>query len=471
MTVALGACLLNDKGVLESTITYMIADEDSTIRAFSSHVSSIIEEAITHGVGRGRETYNCMIGWSQCPDHPQIEEVMSTADAGLLLALLWGDREQFFRVMSTTISPGLCGLVYVLWRYVIYKRQCRELSGPEAKRLKVQYTDILWRSHLSTTLDQHKAYYLLHSLNSQGLKLWEENPKYINLEDSKLIVRLIGHQMLRLTGVIAPENFPNALSYAYHHSIRFVGCEDVLLDLFGGTFKQLWDLMEDLQDNKETIIGIICEVFDWLSKILICFATRCFDHSNLYNIVYLLSTELIHILDLIAKIMFFPDPKMAGMSPDALSHNRKFLIASSRLCICLSKTVSRDSLLEWFWPYYLDWQRYYRHLEFNRYLAAESPDLRNYYVQCIQAWMTIWESLGRRPETGMDCCMYLRCADPCIPRGTGFTCERCTDNLYCGSRCQASDWVSNETSKEICSHHTASFFAEWEGMRGYGFKS
>ncbi|CAE6474648.1 unnamed protein product [Rhizoctonia solani] len=286
MAVALGACLLNDKGVLGSAITCMIADEEeSMIRTFSGHVSSITEEAIAHGGERGMEAYNCMVGWSQCQDHPRIEEVMSTADAGLLLALLWGGLELFFQVLSATVTPGLCGIMYVLWRYVIHKRQCRELSGPEAKRLKVHYTDILWRSHLGTVLDQHKAFYLLHSLNSQGLKLWEENPKYINLEDSKLIIRLIGNQMLRHTGAIAPENFSNALSYAYHHSIRFVGCEDLLPELFGGAFKQLWILIEELQDNKDMIIDIVCEVFGWLSKILICFATRCFDDSNLYNIV------------------------------------------------------------------------------------------------------------------------------------------------------------------------------------------
>ncbi|CAE6472342.1 unnamed protein product [Rhizoctonia solani] len=267
MVLALGACLLNDQGQLESVMTDMATDQKKLLaHMFSSRVAILIEDAVNHGGGRGRETYNCILGWSQCQDHPKIEEIISTTDTGLLLALLWGDREQFLQVIPSTLSPGPCGVMYTLWRYIVYQRHRQEISESEVKKLTLHYTDLLWRAQFSATLNQRNAFCLLHSWNHHGFKLWDNTPKCINTEDSRMVVKVLGRQMLDLGTSIALANISTALNYIYHHLTSIIDCEDEIPALIVGVIRQMWFYFLQCKSSEEevAIVVVISEAFDWL---------------------------------------------------------------------------------------------------------------------------------------------------------------------------------------------------------------
>ncbi|CAE6484449.1 unnamed protein product, partial [Rhizoctonia solani] len=456
LALALGTCVLNDQGALESAVANMVADKDNSLmQTFSIHVSAIIEAATSHS-GKGGETFNCIIGWSHCEDHSNMEELISTTDARLLLFLLWCDRERFLQTMAATVSPGLCGVMYVLWRCIIYQRYRQELSAADAKRLMVHYTDILWRSYLSAVANQDEAFHLLHSLNVQGFKSWEDDPKCINPEDSKFIVHIFGHQLLERIGGIVPVDIPKALNFVYLHSIHFTGCEYELPTLFMGVFKRLWGLVLNSGDRPSAAtLDIICEAFDWCSKILVSFAARCFGHDDMFVLICRLSdTRISFLLDFIAKVMLLPDPATIETSPDKRSPHERFLIDSGHLCHNLSQIVSKENLLQCFSPYFFEWARYFRHLQFLQWLTTSyGPAPSEYYERCREIWLRIWKSLAKLPEPGLMSCWY----------------PRCMENTYCSPRCQALDWNSAAADGEGCPHTQKSFFAEYEGAKGYGF--
>ncbi|KAG8729579.1 hypothetical protein FRC11_008432 [Ceratobasidium sp. 423] len=388
MTISIGIGLLQNSIGAEYTLANMVLDPNTPlIHTLSRHVAQLTEGAISHGGGQGRETYNCGIGWSRCSDHPkQQPEVVSRAAIGSLLETLWEDRESFLKAMGSTISPELSGVIYVLWRYVIYER-----------------------AYLVATPDQGKVFMLLSSLNYENSKIWNSSPKHNQLGDSKQIIRAFATQIMRPKSPLPLGHFPNALNFIHRHSLP--GCEEEAPLLIGAIISQIWDQFLAYDGTKERgkLVDVISNVFNWfryvifaagghskklrspISGMLEPFATSRSNQPLMLRIIdTVIQSEL---LSLIGRIMLSLVPTVDPRPTRDVVRNGTFFKSSEDLFKNLSQIVPTHALVKLSEPYMHEWWRFYQHLGFLEELAVGSARAL-FYDFCIRIWTRLRESLG-----------------------------------------------------------------------------
>ncbi|CAE6450807.1 unnamed protein product [Rhizoctonia solani] len=368
MTISIGIGLLQNSIGAEYAIANMVLDPNTPpIHTLSRHVAQITEGAISHGGGQGKETYNCGIGWSRCSDHPKRQpEVVSRAAVGSLLEILWEDRESFLKAMGSTVSPELSGVIYVLWRYVIYERYLQE--SPKSKRSIIHFIEIFWRAYLVATPDQGKVFMLLSSLNYENSKIWNSSPKHNQLEDSKQIIRAFTTQIMRPKSPLPLGHFPNALNFIHRHSLP--GCEEEAPLLISAVISQMWDhfLAYDGTNERGKLVDIISNVFNWFSGMLEPFTTS---RSNQPLMLRIIDTVIENeLFSLIGRIMLSLVPIVDPRPTRDVVRNGTFFKASEDLFKNLSRIVPTHALIKLSEPYMHEWWRFYQHLRFLEELAA-----------------------------------------------------------------------------------------------------
>jgi hypothetical protein len=85
----------------------------------SKHVSRVIQGLIENESDRN---YDWILGWSKSPGHSQQPVLVSRPEALSLLNMLWEDRKMFLRAFTSTYSPGLSAVIFLLWRYLVLER-------------------------------------------------------------------------------------------------------------------------------------------------------------------------------------------------------------------------------------------------------------------------------------------------------------------------------------------------------------
>jgi hypothetical protein len=121
--IALGVCLLKRSDNLDATTTKMITDSNAKVLVeLSGRVSRVIQDVMEETIGGDLGDCDWILGWFKSPHHPQQIPLASRSDASLLLSLLWEDRTLFLKTFMSTYSPGLSGVIFLLWRYLSYER-------------------------------------------------------------------------------------------------------------------------------------------------------------------------------------------------------------------------------------------------------------------------------------------------------------------------------------------------------------
>lgn len=116
LTISLSACLLERSYCLDDTADYMLSEPNkSVLQILSERVSKVVQREIISAAGGRHCDY--ILGWVRLKDHSPREALVSRPDASMLLDLLWTDRKYFLKALTLTYSPGLSGVMFLLWRY------------------------------------------------------------------------------------------------------------------------------------------------------------------------------------------------------------------------------------------------------------------------------------------------------------------------------------------------------------------
>ncbi|CEL62854.1 hypothetical protein RSOLAG1IB_10530 [Rhizoctonia solani AG-1 IB] len=141
---------------------------------FSSHVA----QAVRAKVHAAQQSLDCdsILGWGSSVYRP----LVSREQVKGLIEMLWADRANLLRVLSSTYNPAISGLSFLIWRYIyIYGFRDgseRRLDMPLVKRIM----EIHFRCALITTSDQgepmlaiaEELYKLLHITPGEVDKLF-----------------------------------------------------------------------------------------------------------------------------------------------------------------------------------------------------------------------------------------------------------------------------------------------------------
>ncbi|KDN43036.1 hypothetical protein RSAG8_06359, partial [Rhizoctonia solani AG-8 WAC10335] len=112
---------------LELAIQNMIrSPEIETPLAFSSHVARVVQVQSQ----RAAQGLDCdsIIGWGASDGQP----LVSLEQAKALVEILWDDRANMLKALTSTYTPALSGLLFLLWRY-IYLDAWKEILESFAK--------------------------------------------------------------------------------------------------------------------------------------------------------------------------------------------------------------------------------------------------------------------------------------------------------------------------------------------------
>ncbi|KAH7325415.1 hypothetical protein B0J17DRAFT_224527 [Rhizoctonia solani] len=112
---------------------------------FFAHVASSLYEVIME-VGPEHQC-DWIFGWG---DHARDDQIISQDQTKSLIDMLWEDRVDFMRAMSSTFTPGLAALSFLNWRYT---RLNHKSSRPNHDLLK-RTSEIHWHCALITGSSQ-----------------------------------------------------------------------------------------------------------------------------------------------------------------------------------------------------------------------------------------------------------------------------------------------------------------------------
>ncbi|CAE6536398.1 unnamed protein product [Rhizoctonia solani] len=447
MIIALSTCLLkNSTPPKLDAFTRYLSEEMADLplmEMLSSYVAMTVESAVDHASAHRTETFNCILGWSRCTEHPRREEIVSLVDAGTLLAILWDDREMFLKAMANTVSPGLSPVVYLLWRSVIYERYLQEASVPQSEMLMVPFVEVFWRSYLTISSDQRRPFQLLSAVNYRYSQIWDDSPKHNHLDDSIQIMRAFANQIWQRDSIFSSPDINDALNFIYHHSVP--GYEVEIPRVLRATIHQLWKnfLLASHQDPEEqvAVMNNICSTFMRIGEMLKPISQNPEKPRAAKQILEMVAES--RLLDLVGRMLLTMEPSVSQLFPghagvDESTRNGSLFHASDVMFNIIAHLGPKVVVVDCFKLNEPDWWKFLVHLQFLKRMEIGPPLSFAFYGLAIEVWKSIWESLGYSSSSrGMMVCTYARCAKPSIRIGAEYACGRCDQKVYCSARCQA----------------------------------
>ncbi|CAE7232491.1 unnamed protein product [Rhizoctonia solani] len=151
---------------------------------FSHHVSQVVEKEF--GAAAQRLECDSILGWGSSDDPP----VASREQVKVLVEMLWDDRANLLKLLTSTYTPGLSGLSFLLWRYIYLDafHNGSHDAKPDIPLIK-RITEIHFRCMLVATSEQSspmlgiadELYDLLGRTPGEGEKIFPRS------EDSQMI--------------------------------------------------------------------------------------------------------------------------------------------------------------------------------------------------------------------------------------------------------------------------------------------
>ncbi|EUC55775.1 hypothetical protein RSOL_134940 [Rhizoctonia solani AG-3 Rhs1AP] len=385
LTISLSVHLLEVGECLPYTIARMLDHLGiETLVTLSQCIARLMKGLIGHGAGPGRETYNCLFGWSTCPKHPTKDIVVTQLDARTLSGILYEDRHAFLKAMASTFSPGLSAVIYLIWRDVCYTRSFNE---PCSTKLVIPFFEIYWRYLLVATDDQYDT---LYGIQTWDLEFWrglKPGSLAADLEESRDLMQTFINRLTQ-TAPHLYEPFPlEAITAAlYFLSIHAqTGCESLLPRVLAVTIERIWDALERKEESNATSVDIIMGSFDFFGDLLepLIPENSLAKEASMMRVI----NELVkgNLLDLIGRGIFLLNPVSfdctAQVAGEEQTRNLNFLRASQSFCALLPKLAPRAVVDNGFENLDSVWWRVHRQLQFLEILqpAAKGPTPQSQY--------------------------------------------------------------------------------------------
>ncbi|KAL5639432.1 hypothetical protein ACGC1H_006815 [Rhizoctonia solani] len=428
------------------TVANMESDTDTELMLIlSGHVSRVLKDEIKST--NGTQACSWVLGWARVPGRRQLQlfPLILVSDIRSILNILWEDQELFLKTFMITHSPGLSGVMFVLWRYLYSSSRFRD--EPPSRLLAAPFCELLWRYMLVATTDQLlPLVYINNDLQlTNKAEIWHKSPKFVNPDDLRIILQAyIG----RMSPVDPRSHAPldiSAIPVLLHFIVNVMqdGAEIFLPPLVGLTLDRVWDALHDVNaDTQETVshVGLIMSMFQKLVRPL-----NHTYHAGTVAIRELVKTLAERILpDVIAYAMFLLEPFLIKPSP-AYVRCMDFLENVTILFFQLDDIAPRDLMELHFMPYCFDWIKVDRHLVVLEQLLSHSVSPHaGYYQACRRVWYQILHCLAIEPRIkelsdARHACSYPRCAIP-TPWNIGWLgYDPLSDRIYCSVRCQVKD--------------------------------
>ncbi|CAE6422316.1 unnamed protein product [Rhizoctonia solani] len=453
LTIAIGVCILARSYELTPIVEEMIGDEEADmLQILSSQVSRVVKEEIEDVYG---DDVACdwLLGWAKAPDRPQQPPLVSRADISTLLNILAGDCKAFMKAWSSTLSPRLSGVMFLLWRYVYNK--CLAKTSPQPEVLLVPFCELLWRCMIMATTDEvDPLMYMFNTAQSAGADLWEKHcgtpAGRFDAEDSRIILNGFIMRM-------APTNLErySRLGFAEMTAfLRFIkrrvepGCEDLFPQVFNMVLDRTWEAFDTRELDDGMLIDAAGRTLVYLGNCM-----QILGNPFPYNptVAMQITTifaekrvfELVGRAVLMMKYTVFPP----GGSDLEAGRNGWFRVFSELLFEQVEELVPQSALEKAFSYYIPEWLKINRHLITLRFRVETDPrPIWDHYEVREISWRDMAKCLGLEPrikatlESGRSC-SYTRCPAPDDLGGGELACELCFGPAYCSAQCQVRDWV------------------------------
>ncbi|CAE6538101.1 unnamed protein product [Rhizoctonia solani] len=463
IALAVGVCVLARRYELAETISEMIADQDTVLLdIFSRRVSGVIAEETEEAYGHD-PACDWILGWVKAPDRPQQPPLASRADIMNLLTILEGDREAFLIAITSTITPGLSGVMFMLWRHVHAK--CISKSHPRPEILVVPFSELLWRCMLAATTDEvTPLMYMFNDMEAVS-EHWDKHSKRYDGEDSIVILNTY-------TMRLAPTNlrrYSRLTSVEMTSLLRFIkwtvnpGCEDLFPEVFSMTLDRMWEAVEGKEVDDGYLVDAVGRTLVYLGDFL-----QLLEHMYPLSgpIVQEITMLLIkkRSLDLVGQTMLLMKPTRAPPAQDTdTGRNTVFLGFVEMLYERIEQLLPAHVLAREFGIYVAEWLNLHRHFISLRYRTENETRTKwDHFRMCGASWRHMAKTLGLEPkikaalESGKRC-NYSRCPAPDDLGGGELTCPLCSEPTYCSAQCQARDWALDlglGSHKQLCKRST-----------------
>lgn len=107
--------------------------EIPALQIFTEHVAGVVQDEMDSASGRAHCDW--VLGWGPLKNHGILEPLVPRSVTSMLFDLLWEDRKFFLQALVSTFSPGLTGLLFLLWRYWRLERYVLSLKFSDIQAL------------------------------------------------------------------------------------------------------------------------------------------------------------------------------------------------------------------------------------------------------------------------------------------------------------------------------------------------
>ncbi|KAL5639431.1 hypothetical protein ACGC1H_006814 [Rhizoctonia solani] len=463
IALVVGVCLLARRYELAGTISEMIAHQETILLdTFSRRVSEVVAEETEEAYGND-PACDWILGWVKAPNRPQQPPLASRTDIMSLLLILEGDRKEFLKSISSTVTPGVSGFMFMLWRHVHAKCISKSHSSPES--IAVPFSEVLWRCMLAATKDEvTPLMYMFNDMETIS-NLWDKHSKRYDEEDSKHALNIY---IMRLAP-INPKRYSRLTSVEMTAILRFIkwtvepGCETLFPRVFSMTLDRIWEAVEGKEVDNSILVDAVGRALVYLGDFL-----QLLEHMLPISAPDAKDVMTILIekgsLDLVGQTMLLMVPTRAPPreNPET-ERNTLFLGFVEMLYERIENILPPFVLAGEFSPYLPEWLKLHRHFISIRYRTENETRTKwDHFRMCGGSWRHMAKSLGLDSkitavlESGKRC-NYSRCAAPGDLAGGELTCPLCLKPTYCSPQCQARDWkfdFGSGSHKQLCNRST-----------------
>ncbi|CAE7093542.1 unnamed protein product [Rhizoctonia solani] len=351
-------------------------------------------------------------------------------EAQSLLHIIWTDRDLFLRVVLETYTPGLTGVMYLLWQMWHVGRQ---RSSDNELPLGVPLFDILWRYSWGMFDDQARASVALVN-DIHFLRVpWIEQTHCFDMRDSKV---LTDGYVRRLANPATRPHISSITAFLpFVANLAYPGSEDTS-SIFAATISYLWDKVEDKQQLDGGEIGNIFVVFHLLLQLLETMPETA--HSTMQTLVRkLLKTELI---GLVARLIVLRRSAAYQSDDDEEDHDHQCFKKIKQLFLKLYLKIPRNIILDISTKSTGDQSRFLDYMKWCSEILGSSGANRQYCDAGGELWTLMVKVLSPGAEISTLShssveCYYTRCSSPVVIPSMLFICSE-RGKAYCSFRCQ-----------------------------------
>ncbi|CAE6523740.1 unnamed protein product [Rhizoctonia solani] len=445
LTLSLGVCFLQRTERFDATIARMReAPGTEPFLIFSEEVSRLVYSFLSDSEGADRCDW--MLGLRDLKQFGPFQ-MLFTAFLGhtKLLSVLGHDQKHLSKALTSICSPGLSGVLCLLWRYV---KLCQDrIIKDDDPDLILKFCMVYNRYCLVAPSYEDDVLILMYQRNSDW---WTQaHQSFIDIEDEREKFLIYNGRLASTSSGWLSQPSVSLLPIMLQFLVSGIpdGVEDLLPQLLGLTIGRLWQARLSNESSGDRFLEVICHTMSFLGSAFYSLYEKSYsNHSVTSEIIDALVQS--DMFDFLIQTLFLL-PMRPSRSPPEEDPDAEFV----RHAILLYQSASEIIPEELFQPKFRSLipsaRRYLCHafqrteMDNDCAISQERFDLMMHCITGIACHMGIDDELQDVNET-WGFCVSAQCPDPQRRTPELFACGRC-GTTFCSRRCQARDWVPSNS--------------------------